>query len=69
MMTGHEGACSSTGILKHGEKKSSWPVGAQIIESMPKGVYNARAEIFADTDYCTMDALDTMVKNYAFEVH
>jgi len=34
----YHGACSSTGVLRHGEKKTVWPSSVQITSSMPKGV-------------------------------
>jgi hypothetical protein len=60
----YQGACSSTAVLEHGEKKTVWPSSVQISSSMPKGAYNAKVELFAD--YCSTDKLDTMTKDYAF---
>ena len=62
------GACWPTGVLNHGEEKVVWPSSVQVTASMPKGAYNAKVELFADADYCTMDALDTVTKNYAFRL-
>jgi hypothetical protein len=63
----YHGACSSTGVIEHGEKQTVWPSAVQITSSMPKGAYNAKVELFAD--YCSTDKLDTITKDYVFKLH
>jgi hypothetical protein len=61
------GACSSTGVLRHDKRATVWPSGIQITESMLKGTYNARMELFANNGYCT-DILSTVTKKFSFNV-
>jgi hypothetical protein len=61
------GACSSTGILRRDERAIVCPSGIQITESMLKGIYNARMELFTNNDYCT-DLLSTVTKKFSFNV-